>query len=70
MTEDTTKNYKITLSINVHILPYMEEDENIRDCMCFETLPEFKKHVLERLAYIKNKIDKLTMKQVRLGVQL
>ena len=70
MTEDTTKNYKITLSINVHILPYMEEDENIRDCTCYETLPEFKEEALTYLSAIADRIEKLTMKQIRLGVQL
>jgi hypothetical protein len=70
MTLDTTKNYKISLSISVHVLPYMEDDEYVRDVKCFETLPEFKAHALERLDYIKNQIDKLTMKRIKEGVQL
>ena len=70
MTQDTTNNYKITMSIEVHVLPYMEEDEYIHDCVCVKTLPECKQYLLERLTYLQNRVDKLTMKQIKEGVKL
>lgn len=62
--------YRITSSINVHILPYLEDDEFVRGVNCFETLPAFKQDMLEQLAKIKHKVDKLTMKQITQGVEL
>lgn len=60
--------YKISVSVNVHVLPYIEDDEHIFDIHCFDTLPQCKQHINERLAYIKNRVDNLTMKQIKEGV--
>lgn len=62
--------YKITTSINIHILPYMEEDENIIDVQCFETLPEFKQYMLSQLTRIQERVEKLTMKRIKEGITL
>ena len=70
MTQDTTNNYKITMSIEIHVLPYMQEDEFIHDCVCVSTLSECKQYLLERLIYLQNRLDKLTMKQIKEGVKL
>ena len=60
--------YKISVSVNVHVLPYIEDDECIIDVDCFETLTQCKQHINERLAYIKNRVDNMTMKQIKEGV--
>lgn len=60
--------YKITVSVNVHILPYIEDDEHIRDVKCFETLPEMKAEIIGQLDYIASKVEGLTMKRIREGV--
>lgn len=60
--------YKISVSVNIHILPYIEDDECITDVDCFKTLPQCKQYINERLAYIKNKVDHMTMKQIKEGV--
>lgn len=62
--------YKISTSINIHILPYIEDDENIKDVQCFKTLPEFKVYMLSQLARIQGRIEKLTMKRIKEGITL
>ena len=70
MTEDTTKNYKITTCLYLDVFAYIDADEEIPDYTCYESLQEFKKGVLTQLAAIKTCIDKLTMKEIKKGVKL
>jgi hypothetical protein len=62
--------YKITTSVDVHILPYMEEDENIIGVTCYETLPQMKLDLLGRLDYLASKINDLTLKRIKEGIKL
>ena len=62
--------YKITASINIHILPYIEEDENILDVKCYKTLPEMKEDVIGHLDYLASKVSDLTLKRIKEGVKL
>lgn len=62
--------YKITASIDIHILPYMEEDENIIGVTCYETLPEMKADLIGRLDYIASKVSDLTLKRIKEGIKL
>jgi len=62
--------YKISASVNIHILPYIEDDENIIDVTCYKTLSEMKTDVLKHLDYISSKINDLTMKRIKEGITL
>ena len=60
--------YKITASINVHILPYIEDDEHIIDVTWYTTGAEMKKDILAHLEHISSRIEDLTMKRIKEGV--
>ena len=62
--------YKISVSVNVHILPYIEDDEHIKDVTCYETLPEMKEKLIAHLDYIASRVSDLTMKRIREGITL
>lgn len=62
--------YKISTSIDIHILPYIEDDEKIMGVTCYETLPEMKTDLLGHLDYLASKINDLTLKRIREGVTL
>ena len=62
--------YKITASINIHILPYIEDDERIIGTTCYKTLPEMKADILKHLDYLASRIDGLTLKRIKEGVTL
>ena len=62
--------YKISTSIDVHILPYIEDDEKIMGVTCYETLPQMKLDLLGRLDYLASKINDLTLKRIKEGIKL
>lgn len=62
--------YKISTSIDIHILPYIEDDEKIMGVTCYETLPEMKAALNKRLEYLSSRINDLTLKRIREGVTL
>lgn len=62
--------YKISVSVNVHIFPYIEDDEHIVDVTCYETLSEMKADLIGHLDYISSKVSDLTMKRIKEGITL
>ena len=70
MTEDTTKNYKITTCLYLDVFVYIDADEEIPDYTCYESLQEFKEGLLTQLAAIKCRVEKLTLKEIKKGVRL
>ena len=48
----------------------MEEDENIIDVKCYETLPEMKADIIGHLDYLASKVSDLTLKRIKEGVKL
>lgn len=70
MTEDTTKNYKITMCLYLDVFQYIDADEEIPDYTCYESLKDFKEGVLTNLSAIAERIEKLTLKEIKKGVKL
>lgn len=62
--------YKITTQIQIDIFPYQDADEEIPDYDCHESLADMKEKVFLILDNVKNKIQNLTLKEIKKGVRL
>jgi hypothetical protein len=62
--------YKITTQIQIEIFPYQDADEEIPDYDCHESLAKMKQEVFLILDNVQNKIQNLTMKDIKKGVRL
>lgn len=62
--------YKITTQISVEVFPYIDCDEEIPDYDCHESLAEMKEKVFLILDNVKDKIQKLTLKEIKKGIRL
>lgn len=70
MTQDTTNNYKITTCLYLDVFNYIDADEEIPDYTCYNSLQEFKEGTLTTLSAIADRIEKLTLKEIKKGVRL
>ena len=62
--------YKITTQVMIEVFPYIEDDENIAEYECHESLAQMKENVSNILATMYNKVQDLTMKEIKKGVRL
>ena len=62
--------YKITVLMNVEIFPYIDADEEIPDYKCYESLAQMKESLGKELADMYNKVQNITMKEIKKGIQL
>ena len=62
--------YKITTDFHLEIFTYQDADEEIPDYDCHESLAQMKKNLFLILDNVKNKIQTLTLKDIKKGVRL
>ena len=62
--------YKITTQTQIEVFTYQDADEEIPDYECHESLAKMKENVSNILATMYNKVQDLTMKEIKKGVRL
>ena len=62
--------YKITTQTQIEVFTYQDADEEIPDYECHESLAKMKENLSNVLATLYNKIQNLTMKDIKKGVRL
>lgn len=62
--------YKITTQTQIEVFTYQDADEEIPDYECHKSLAEMKENLSNILATVYNKIQNLTMKDIKKGVRL
>ena len=62
--------YKITVLMNAEIFPYIDADEEIPCYKCYESLAQMKESLGKELADMYNKVQNITMKEIKKGIQL
>lgn len=67
---DTTNNYKITTCLYLDVFQYIDADDEIPDYTCYKSLQDFKEGIIVELAAFKDRVEKLTLKEIKKGVRL
>jgi hypothetical protein len=62
--------YKITTQVTIEIFPYQDADEEIPDYDCHESLAAMKENLFLILNNVQDKIQSLTLKEIKKGVRL
>ena len=62
--------YKITTQTQIEVFTYQDADEEIPDYECHESLAKMKENLSNILATLYNKVQNLTMKDIKKGVRL
>lgn len=62
--------YKITTQVTIEVFTYQDADEEIPEYTCYESLIEMKCRLTDLLQTLQNKVQDLTMKDIKKGVQL
>lgn len=62
--------YKITTQVTIEVFTYQDADEEIPDYHCYQSLQEFKEGMLTHLSAVAERVDKLTLKEIKKGVTL
>lgn len=62
--------YKITTQTQIEVFTYQDADEEIPEYECHESLAKMKENLSNILATLYNKIQNLTMKDIKKGVRL
>ena len=62
--------YKITTQVTIEVFTYQDADEEIPDYTCYTSLQEMKDDLKFKWSFAKNKINLMTMRDIKKGVSL